>query len=59
MRYGAAAGGAEEAHSTPGSRTGVPMVETGECGDVGTRAWPHSDGTCLAPWQSLVLRYVA
>ena len=22
------------------------MVETGECGDVGTRVWPHSNGTC-------------
>ena len=32
---------------TPGSGTVVPMVETGECGDVGTRVWPHSDGTCL------------
>ena len=35
---------------TPGSGTGahaVPMVETGECGDVGTRAEPRSDGTCL------------
>ena len=39
VRYRAAVGGAEEAL--------VPMVETGECGDVGTRVWPHSDGTCL------------
>ena len=21
------------------------MVETGECGDVGTGVWPHTDGT--------------
>ena len=25
----------------------VPMVETGECGDVGTRARHRSDDTCL------------
>ena len=25
----------------------VPMVETGECGDVETRSRPRSDGTCL------------
>ena len=31
---------------TPGSGT-VPVVETGECGDVETRARPHSDATCL------------
>ena len=25
----------------------VPMVEAGECGDVGTRVRPRSDGACL------------
>jgi len=46
VRYRAAAGVGEEAHSR-GTAALVPMVETGECGDVGTRVWPHSDGTCL------------
>ena len=38
MRYRAAAGVGEEAHSRslPAAAL-VPMVETGECGDVGTR----------------------
>merc|ERR1712194_33000 len=31
---------------TPGSRTGAHgRNRWGECGDVGTRVWPHSDGT--------------
>ena len=32
---------------TPSSRTGAHGRNTGECGDVGTRVWPHSDSTCL------------
>eukprot|EP00964_Phaeocystis_antarctica_P147325 scaffold113868_cov63-Phaeocystis_antarctica.AAC.1 len=44
VRYRAAVGVGEEAHSAAAL---VPMVETGECGDVGTRGGPHSDGTCL------------
>ena len=32
---------------TPGSGTGAHARNRCECGDVGTRVWPHSDGTCL------------
>jgi len=46
VRYRGAAGGAEKAHSRQ-RRCMVPVVGTGESGDVGTRARPHSDGTCL------------
>jgi hypothetical protein len=36
----------EKAHSRQRQPL-VPVVETGESGDVETRARPHSDGTCL------------
>ena len=40
MRYQGAAGGAEKAHSIQAAAL-VPVVETCESGDVGTRARPH------------------
>ena len=40
--YRAAAGVGEEAHSRVPAAALVPMVETGECGDLGS-------DTCLAP----------